>query len=98
MGEEIMDQHDERRAAAIDRITDRREFRKHVVVYCAVNLLLLVVWAASGAGYFWPAWVIAGWGVGLAAHAWKVFGDKPVSEADIAAEIRRTEQPSDRAS
>jgi len=84
-----MDHHDERRAVAIARITDKRDFRNHTVVYCAVNALLVAIWAASGAGYFWPIWPIAGWGVALALHAWRTFGQKPISEADIIEEMHR---------
>ena len=94
-----MENHDERRAAAIARIGDRRDFRTHALVYCAVNILLVVIWAASGAGYFWPIWPIAGWGIGLAAHAWQTFEQKkPISEAEIDEEMRRVENPPHRAS
>lgn len=91
-----MDQNDKRRAAAIDRITNKRDLRNHAAVYCAVNTLLVVIWAASGGGFFWPIWVIAGWGIGLAAHAWGVYGDKPISEADIVDEMNRVDDPSNR--
>ena len=30
-----------------------------------VNLLLVAIWAVSGAGYFWPAWVMLWWGFAL---------------------------------
>jgi hypothetical protein len=33
--------------------------------FVAVNLLLIVIWAATGAGYFWPIWPLLGWGIGL---------------------------------
>ena len=33
--------------------------------FLAVNLLLIVIWAATGAGYFWPIWPLLGWGLGL---------------------------------
>ena len=33
--------------------------------FVAVNVLLVAIWAFSGAGYFWPAWVIAWWGFAL---------------------------------
>ena len=93
-----MDHHDEGRAAAVARITDKREFRNHAFVYCAVNTLLLVIWATSGAGYFWPIWVIGGWGIGLAAHAWRVYGQKSISEAEIIEEMHRNPSPRDRPS
>ena len=72
-----MNTPDERRAAAVARIREKRDFRSHLVVYCAVNTLLVIIWAATGAGYFWPIWVIAGWGIGLVAHAWRVHGQSP---------------------
>jgi hypothetical protein len=29
---------------------------------------LIAVWAITGMGYFWPIWVILGWGMGIASH------------------------------
>jgi class 3 adenylate cyclase len=40
-----------------------------LTVYVLVNVLLIAIWAASGAGYFWPIWPILGWGIGVAGHA-----------------------------
>jgi hypothetical protein len=33
--------------------------------FVAVNLLLVAIWAFTGAGYFWPAWVMLWWGAAL---------------------------------
>src|SRR5215210_6123987 len=41
----------------------------HAAVYVAVNAFLIAVWALSGGGYFWPIWVILGWGLAVACHA-----------------------------
>ncbi len=41
----------------------------HVVKYLAVMAMLVVVWALTGAGYFWPVWPMLGWGIGLLSHA-----------------------------
>ena len=86
-----MTDHDTRRDEAIERLERRRELMVHVGVYCAVNLLLVVIWAASGARYFWPIWPIAGWGFGLAMHALQLRQPRGFSEADIREEMRREE-------
>ena len=93
-----MDNHDERRVAAIARIGDKRDFRNHALVYCAVNALLVVIWAVSGAGYFWPIWPIAGWGIALVLHAWRTYGHRPISEDEIDEEMRRSDSPPHRTS
>lgn len=79
------------RAAAVQRIKGRREFYQHLATYLVVNVFLVVIWAMTGReGGFWPAWVILGWGIGVVAHAWKVFaGDRPISEEDIQREMQR---------
>jgi len=33
--------------------------------FLQVSALLIAIWAVSGAGYFWPAWVIVWWGFAL---------------------------------
>ena len=43
----------------------RRRPRPDVVPFLLVNLMLIAIWAATGAGYFWPIWPILGWGLGL---------------------------------
>jgi hypothetical protein len=35
-------------------------------VFAAVNALLVAIWAFSGAGYFWPAWVMVWWAFAIA--------------------------------
>ncbi len=84
-----MDGHDERRAAAIGRIKRRRDLKQHAVVYATVNALLIVIWAASGAGYFWPIWPMIGWGLALALQAWSIYGQQPITEDEILEETRR---------
>jgi len=41
----------------------------HVRAYVGVCLMLVAIWALSGAGYFWPVWPILGWGVGVVADS-----------------------------
>ena len=77
------------REAARKRLQERRDFGSHVVAYVVINASLIAVWALTGAGYFWPVWVLAGWGAGLVLHAWEAFVRRPITEADIDAELRR---------
>lgn len=49
-----------------------RRFYTDVLIYIVVNIGLILVWAISGGGYFWPIWVIIGWGIGLGVHAFSL--------------------------
>jgi len=81
---------DERRESARKRLQAKRDLKTHVVAYVVVNAFLVVVWALSGVGYFWPVWVMAGWGIGLVMNVWDVYGRKPITEADVDEELRRS--------
>lgn len=41
-------------------------------------VVCVVVWAVTGAGSFWPIWVIAFGGLGLAKRAYRTFGHPAV--------------------
>jgi 2TM domain len=89
MEDTMMDHESEEWTRARKRVTDRRELGSHVVAYVVVNTFLVLVWAVTGGGYFWPAWVLGTWGIGLVLHAWDVFGRRPVTDADVQAELDR---------
>jgi fatty acid desaturase len=78
-----------RRESAIRRLKAKRELKQHVAVYVAVNLLLVAIWAFSSAGFFWPIFTIVFWGFGLGMHAWSVYGERPITEDDVAREMER---------
>jgi hypothetical protein len=56
---------EERRKKAIRNIRRRRALVTHVVSFCVVNILMVVIWLATGQGYFWPGWVMLATGIGL---------------------------------
>ncbi len=80
---------DKQREAAIERLKAKRAFQGNIGSFVVVNLLLVGIWAVSGAGFFWPIFVILGWGVGLALHAWQVYGRHQITEAEVAREMQR---------
>ena len=43
-------------------------FREHLRTYLSVMALLVVIWALTGMGYFWPVWPALGWGIGVFSH------------------------------
>lgn len=59
----------DRRRAEVRRAAAQRAFREHLRTYVSVMALLVVIWALTGMGYFWPVWPAVGWGFGLLAHA-----------------------------
>jgi fatty acid desaturase len=77
------------REQARERLEKKHKFRGDVVAYVLINVLLIGIWAVSGAGYFWPGWVLAGWGVLLLLDAWNLYGRRPITEAEIDEEMRR---------
>ncbi len=44
-------------------------FRRTIIGFLIVWVLCMLVWAFTGQGYFWPAWVALGMAVG-AVYAW----------------------------
>ena len=70
------------------RIEKKRKLHSDIAAYVVINTFLIGVWAVTGFGYFWPGWVLAGWGVLLVLDAWNLHDRLPVTEADIDRELR----------
>jgi uncharacterized membrane protein len=82
---------DEIREIATRRVRRRRGFYWHLSVYIIINLMLLAIWYFTGRGYFWPGWVLLGWGIALVFNAVAVFtkGDIGSERAAIEKEIEK---------
>jgi uncharacterized ion transporter superfamily protein YfcC len=80
--------HDtELRERALKRLKKRRDFRAHILVYILVNAFLVVIWAVTSGGFFWPIFPIVGWGIGVVMNGWDVYFGDDFSEEDIEKEI-----------
>jgi hypothetical protein len=78
------------RTEARKRIEKRRNLAGGLIAYVVLNAGLIAIWATTGRGYFWPGWVLTLWGVGLLL-GWFDSLRRPVSDADIEAEVRKIE-------
>lgn len=80
-------EHDLRKRAE-KRLRAKRDLGAHLLAYILVNGFLVVIWAMTSGGFFWPAFPILGWGIGLAFNVWDVYSPEP-SEDKIRAEMER---------
>jgi hypothetical protein len=82
------------REAAIRSIKRKRAFRNSLAIYIIINAFLVGIWAIDGTDeYFWPGWVLAGWGVAILFQAWSAYGKSPktISEDEIQREAQKLE-------
>ena len=77
------------RDRARKRVEKKHKLRGDVVAYVVINVFLIGIWAVTGAGYFWPGWVLAGWGVMLLLDAWNAYFRRPITEHEIDEEMAR---------
>jgi len=92
----------ELRDAAIANLKRKRKFVQDALGYITVNGVLWLIWAltdrSTDGGIPWPAWVSIVWGFLLAVDAWRAFGrwpaslHRPITEADIEREMKRSHE------
>ena len=78
----------ELREQATIRLRKKRDFLTHLLAYVLFNGALVVIWALTGASFFWPLIPMLIWGIGLVFHAWDVYR-QPFSEEQIRREMQR---------
>ena len=78
------------RQRAIRQVKKRRDFYGHLLVFVLANGAAIAIWATVGnGGFFWPIFLLFGWGVGLIMNAWDVFYRGYEDEGQIQREIER---------
>lgn len=81
------------RDQAVASLKRKQAFKEQIAAYVIINALLIGIWAVSGAGYFWPVWVLGGWGIGLAFSGWAAYGQRHViTESEVSNEMSRIKQ------
>jgi signal transduction histidine kinase len=64
------------RSPGVVKVSRRRALAIHAAAFGAVNGLLVLIWAVTSRGYFWPEWTLIALGLPLAIHAWVVLVDE----------------------
>ena len=78
------------RDQAVASLKRKQAFKQMLAAYAIVNAFLIVIWAVSGEGYFWPVWVLGGWGLGLAFSGYAAYGHRGViGDAEVDREMTR---------
>jgi hypothetical protein len=77
------------RDEAVKRLRKKAEFRMHLLIYVLVNGMIVLAWTMTGMHFFWPIFVIGGWGIGLIAHGVDTYGHGTPSEEEISEEMAR---------
>jgi hypothetical protein len=86
---DVVTDDDDLRTRAVRRLKKKRDLQAHAVVYTLVNTFLIVIWAMTGTGFFWPVFPVVGWGIGLAMNVWDVYRADEPDEREIRREIER---------
>ena len=73
---------------AVAQVQRWHDFKAHVGAYLAINAVLIIIWAPTGAGTFWPGISLAACGLGLSSqHFLNSFS--PIATERVRRELRR---------
>lgn len=80
---------DSSRQQAIQRLHQRRGFLNYVIGAVVVCLFMVLIWAFTGRGDFWPGWVMGGFAIGLIFYGVNLAMNKPLTEDQIQREMQK---------
>jgi hypothetical protein len=64
---------DEKYEKAKKRVEEIKGFYTHLIVYVAVNIILVIINLVTSPSVLWFYWPLMGWGIGVFFHAMGVF-------------------------
>ena len=81
-------QLDREQMRAVAQVQRWHDFKAHIGAYLLINAVLIIIWAATGAGPFWPGISLAAWGLGLSSqHFLNSFS--PITPERVRSELDR---------
>jgi hypothetical protein len=72
--EKKMNEQEIKYLKAKERVTELRDFYRHLGVYVIVNLGLFLINMITSPETLWFIWPLMGWGIAIVLHALRVFG------------------------
>lgn len=87
------EQPDKAHKAAEARLSAQRAFWQTFGGFVLIWIVCTIIWAATGAGMFWPIWVILGTGIATLFMGWNAFGPRNSgpSQAQVDEEAKKFE-------
>jgi hypothetical protein len=76
------------RQQIVRRMRMKLGFSWHAAIFAMANAAMITINLRFSPNTLWFVWPLAGWGVGLALHAYAVFGGGSMSEAEIQAQVQ----------
>lgn len=80
---------DREQMRAVAQVQRWHDFKAHVSAYLLINAILIIIWATTGGGTFWPAISLAAWGLGLSSQHF-LNSISPITAERVRRELRRT--------
>jgi hypothetical protein len=80
------------------RVAAKLEFYRHLVIYIAVNILLIIINLVTSTETLWFIWPLLGWGIGIVVHAIQVFivpSESSLKERMIERELEKQSKKED---
>ena len=69
-----MNTEDKKYRKALEKVRRMRGFYIHLVTYILINTMLFLLNIMTSPNVLWFYWPLLGWGIGIAMHAFYVFG------------------------
>ena len=69
-----------------------RDFQAQVAAYLVINIVFVVIWAASGQGFFLPAFPLICWAVGLSFQHFSAVLRGQITDEDVRRKLRGIKQ------
>jgi hypothetical protein len=88
--EQGVDSADNARELAIQRLKLKQDFKGVAAGGIFAVIVVVVIWAIGGGGYFWPVWVMLGVAIAISTQGWKAYGpSNRITEEDVQREMSR---------